>query len=117
MKATREQQREYDKHWRNNHRKEYNSRRLRKNREMWGKIILILGDKCVGCGKQVKKRRISFHEIYGKSHKENPYYVLKHIEDFLPLCSHCHSSLHTVARHKKLIELLMKILGDNFGKM
>jgi len=108
---------EYGKNYRNCHRKKYNIARLKKSKKTWQKIMDITGDKCIACGKQKpipqylsgQKRRISFHEIHGKKHKDNPWYILKHLEDFVPLCQSCHTSLHKVAKSKKLIELLSMV--------
>jgi predicted HNH restriction endonuclease len=108
--TTTEQQREYDRRYRERHRKRYNAKRRRQNRTIWEKVKSILGDSCCVCGtKPIEgKRRIGFHEIHGKSHKENPYYILKHLSDFVPLCHQCHKSLHRVLRFIELQSLIKR---------
>jgi len=78
----------------------------KKNREKWNsytreyrrkgreKIKALIGDKCIFCG----KKEIYFHEIYNKKHSRHNKYILKHIEDFIPLCDTCHQGVHFLMR-------------------
>ena len=55
-----------------------------------------LGTTCIICGK--KPNRISYHEIHGKPHDSKSItYILKHLEDFVPLCGRCHIAIHFYA--------------------
>ena len=58
----------------------------------------ILGYKCALCNST--KGRIEYHEIHGKRHTESFAYILKHIEDFVPLCWKCHRTIHFFAKMK-----------------
>jgi hypothetical protein len=37
------------------------------------------------------RRSLDLHEKYGRKHSTNVTYILKHKEDFVPLCRKCHS--------------------------
>lgn len=61
------------------------------------RLLQILGETCVICGKTPKKRlrrTICFHNIYFKKHSTHPYHVLKHVEEFVVTCSKCHIGVH-----------------------
>ena len=106
-KRNPEKQLERDRNYRNKHRQKYNEARLNQIKRKWIEVMTILGDVCSIC-KHKGKRRVSCHEIYGKPHKGNPWYVLKHIERFIPLCDTCHKSVHRYHEYKKEIEELEK---------
>ena len=55
-------------------------------------VVSILGIKCSICEKSTKK--ILFHEIHFKKHQINYPFILKHLEDFIPICYKCHLVLH-----------------------
>lgn len=64
------------------------------------KLVELLGNKCVICGKTSKK--IHYHEIHGKEHLygySSIKYILEHIEDFVALCITCHSHVHFCMKH------------------
>lgn len=109
FKENPDKRREYERQYRKNHRKEYNERRMKQNREKWIEVMEKLGSDCFFCHFR-GKRRISFHEKNGKKHLENPYYVLKHLQDFVPLCEHCHKAIHFCIKYlslswKQIIEI------------
>lgn len=83
--------------------KEWMRKSRLKNREKWNRerrryrkeVAKILGKVCVICkGKWKYSKRIEYHEIYGRKHPTTGKYILKHIEDFVPLCGHCHKHVH-----------------------
>lgn len=59
------------------------------------KLIEFLGSNCIFCG---SKKRVCYHQIYGKRHIDNKYYILRHKENFVPLCFNCHTSLHRLSK-------------------
>jgi hypothetical protein len=63
------------------------------------KIKEILGSLCILCG---SSKRVCLHEIHGKRHITLKYYILQHIEDFIPLCFNCHNSLHKMSKTKNI---------------
>jgi hypothetical protein len=65
-----------------------------------------LGIKCFVCG-DIKK--VKYHEISGKSHTINLDYILKHIDDFIPLCWDCHGYLHRRFRILDLYRLALLV--------
>lgn len=101
---------ERDRRYRKKHRKKYNERRRNQNIIIRKKLYQILGNKCIICGVTSNKPKgIIFHEIHGKPHKDNPYYILNHIEDFVPLCKNCHSTYHRFIRYMdRFIKLLIR---------
>lgn len=98
--------RERERRYRVKHRKEYNERKTKQIKRKWKEVMDILGDKCMVCGRGNVNRRVSFHEVHGREHKENPWYIFKHIGDFVPLCRFCHKALHRYHQYKEEIEEL-----------
>jgi len=68
----------------------------KRNEDYYNEIKKKIGNKCLFCG---FKGKILFHEIHGRKHNLSAYYILEHIENFIPLCFPCHNSLHKTAKH------------------
>jgi predicted HNH restriction endonuclease len=87
------------------HRKE----RLLRHKELSSikkaKIIQLIGDRCKTCGRM---DNVEYHEIHGKIHTTSYWYILNHVEDFIPLCSLCHRTLHRVLKYEKLQKLIIE---------
>ncbi len=78
----------------------YNNRRRNEIKKKIGSICSICGN----------DKHITFHEVHGKIHPTNNKYYREHLEDFAPLCIHCHKILHNF--HKeigKFLPLLNKL--------
>lgn len=113
FKENPKKRKEYDDRYRKRNRKKYNKRRRDQIRDKWNEVISILGDKCIVCGLKTRsRRRVSFHEIHGKPHKTNPWYILKHIKDFVPVCESCHKTIHKYHKYKEKIEQLEKFITN-----
>jgi len=80
--------------------KEWNEYRKNRYGILRNELLKRIGNTCIVCG---LKRRITFHEIHGKPHGHNPDQILKHIEDFIPLCYSCHATVHVFAKYRKKI--------------
>jgi len=95
-------------------RENYNKYRLQQYHKVREKIEGLLGNTCSICGYKPKKgqRRLQSHEIHGKKHESSVYYILSHIEDFVPLCKTCHQTVHFYHLYKKQFEKLEKILSE-----
>jgi hypothetical protein len=93
---------EYHKHYRESHLKELKQKKREyhlshkkqdalRDKKNWiknkQKVVLILGDSCIVCG---SKQNVEYHNIKSIKHQSNPYYILSHIKDFVPLCWKCH---------------------------
>jgi hypothetical protein len=72
-------------------------------------LMKILGNKCILCGSQKKLR---FHEIHGKPHSTHAKDILKHIEDFVPICQKCHRCFHTLIKKVKDINQIIQLLKN-----
>ena len=85
------------------------------------KIALkLIGDKCFICE---TVHNICFHERHGKRHKssseDNFAYILKHSQDFVPICNKHHRMVHELAKNLKLdpecqnkaLELAKELMG------
>jgi len=105
---------QYQKTYREKHRDKYNKSNREQSRKKRAEIRQMLGNSCTLCGWIPKKgqKNLSCHEIHGKTHKDNPYYIIKNIKNFIPLCKHCHKTLHLYHRYKTKIEELEKLLKD-----
>jgi len=121
QKENRDKCREYQRRYRAKHRGRYNKYSREKNKQLRQRIRNILGNKCVVCGytplpisskKKFKGARLSCHEIHGRPHKDNPWYILNNIGDFILICEFCHRALHLYHRYKNKIEELEKYLED-----
>lgn len=55
-------------------------------------LFALIGKICILCNSNPQK--IIYHEIHGKPHDTHPYYILKHYQDFVPLCHKCHRTIH-----------------------
>lgn len=76
------------------------------------KVNVILGEFCSVCNNS--KGRIHCHEIHGKKHVLDLYYVLTHPKDFKRLCHSCHAVVHWLSKLddnqiKELINLCRKL--------
>lgn len=74
-----------------------NAIRSRRNRiKARAKALKLIGDKCLICG---STERLCFHEIHGLNHNKDtePYYYLKHPENFITLCYYHHKFIHAFA--------------------
>lgn len=86
---------------------------VKKNHErdirLYIKIDELLGRKCFICNREVL--RIHRHEINGEKHSSDPLYILEHINDFCPLCSTCHQTVHRCMKYLHLtwIELTIRL--------
>jgi hypothetical protein len=72
----------------------------------------ILGIRCILCGST--RGRMEYHEIHGKPHTGGFAYILKHIQDFVPLCWKCHRTIHffNVMKDKERAKELIEKLGE-----
>jgi len=112
MKKNREYYNESQREWRKNNKDKidlYYQNRRNTQRKL---LLDSIGNKCVICGFEESegKGKLHFHEKYGKEHPYNKgIYILKHKEDFVPLCYRCHNFIHILIRNNgninKLIEL------------
>ena len=75
----REQQQPYMKEYRKTHRLTH---RLI--------ALMLIGDSCLFCD---STKNVEFHEIYGRKHSWDTYY-LEHPTDFIPLCKRHHKRIH-----------------------
>lgn len=83
--------------WNRNHPGKRNITIQKGQKKMRQKIIDLLGYRCALCGKDCRgyegrsANGLQFHE---KNHKPHPscdwWYILKHLNDFIPLCHRCH---------------------------
>ena len=102
--------RDYYRH----HKKESRERGRRNYWKAKAKVIKLLGSCCVLCASE---ENVLYHEIYGRDHYKSPWYILKHIEDFIPICVNCHNAIHHLSKievnEKKLLKLLqtLKVTG------
>jgi hypothetical protein len=84
-------------------------------------IEKILGNKCLVCGNNTRK--IHYHEIHGKPHTYNGVYIyayiIKHLEDFIPLCCRCHNVVHYLLnlgeKREEILKLLNQMINENVG--
>ena len=90
------------------------SKRLDDNRS-WDKrlrekLLVEIGSICVVCG---RKEHIQFHDTKLRDHSNlSKTFILKHKEDFLPMCVICHRVFHYFLRHReKFEELLSKMVA------
>jgi len=102
--------------------KKYNHAHPEVHRRAWQKLWKkfqierdkIFGTNCSLCNGRTK--RMCLHEIHGKSHLRNPYFILKHKEDFQILCWKCHQMVHRFLDKKvnleKFLELVQCPLGN-----
>lgn len=97
--------RNYANKWYSKHKEEVKQRR----KERIEKLKIIIGSKCVICGKEPK--RIIFHEIHGKEHPctENYQYVFENAKDFVSICQICHRALHYFGKN---LEPTIKLLSE-----
>lgn len=105
---------QYSRTWRKKHRDKYNKSSRELNRRKRTEIRRLLGDSCTICGYKPKKeqKNLSCHEIYGKTHKDNPWYIFNNIKDFILMCKRCHKTLHVYHLYKTKMEKLEKLLKD-----
>lgn len=106
---------DYQKTYRETHRD-----KIRKQqRDYWNRkrkeVEQLLGDKCIICD---SNKHLQYHEVHGKSHpfsRSGMNYILKHPEDFVPLCGWCHKMIHQIARNtdklNEILEIVRKIKG------
>ena len=74
----------------------YKPRRKELYHQLRTRLHTVLGDTCVLCKTPrvtAKGRTVEYHEIHGKEHGKNYYFVLAHREDFVPLCTRCHTAV------------------------
>lgn len=96
-------QREYQK----KNAKKIERRRLQRKKKLIDRLLEVIGKECYTCG---STELIGFHEIHGNSHPPRRNikaffdYLMKHKEDFVPLCGKCHTIIHRIARHTKNAE-------------
>ena len=89
---------------------------LERRQKLMAKARKLIGDKCLFCGKLWNPslpKLFAFHEIYGKKHELCPQIHLKHPEDFIPLCFHCHRMLGRLkmAKDNGKLEIVLKFLN------
>lgn len=91
------------------HPKEMKKRENKRKEKLYRKIIKLLGSKCTICS---STKNIVFHEIHGRPHPFNVYYISNHIEDFIPMCRKCHNLLHRLKNleTKGKLKLFVKLL-------
>ena len=92
----KEKIRAYQKQYRKKNRESIRQRNREYVKKLKRQIDQILGTKCVICG---STERLRCHEIYGKPHIYNLYYVINHSEDFVRMCEFCHKFVHNIARN------------------
>jgi hypothetical protein len=102
---------DYFRLWRKKNRKKINKQALENQERYREKALSLIGSKCVICD---SSERICFHEIHNKNHPRNDCYVIKHYQDFIPLCMSHHSTLHRLIELKKLgfLEKTLKIIME-----
>lgn len=57
-------------------------------------IKALLGHSCFFCGFEPDNGMLRSHEIHGSHHTNSYNYIIKHHEDFVALCNHCHTGVH-----------------------
>jgi len=87
----------------------------KRRKKLKQKLIEKLGTNCAFCGKKLDfkenkfgRPKFVFHEIHGKPHTCRYGYVLKHIEDFVPLCWKCHRTIHWLGKNFDKKEIFLK---------
>jgi hypothetical protein len=74
----------------------------------------LIGDKCIICGYSGPK--LTFHEIYGKPHRDGLKYYIDNFKDFIPLCYPHHKVLHSLIKlsltEYRLITKYLMIIGN-----
>jgi len=113
--GTRKSVLEYQKRYRKTHKKkikEANKKHHILKREELNKIF---ERKCFICGNTGNNRwgrgELPLHEIHGKKHQSNPNYMIKHKENFVPLCWKCHKVIHRLAELTDMeIEEILKFV-------
>jgi hypothetical protein len=93
------------------HRTEINRKRNLINKSLKAKCLLLIGDRCLICG---RKDSLVFHEKHGKPHLNNLNVFLKNPKDFIPLCIIHHRTIHEIAKlseeeFSKLISLVEEL--------
>jgi predicted HNH restriction endonuclease len=87
---------EQKKRWFSRHRKEVLKKLHEYDREQRRKVKEVFGQACCLC-KEIPKK-IKLHEKSGNTHSSGRGYILKHAEDFVPLCFPCHQMVHGLMR-------------------
>lgn len=67
--------------------------RIKRQQRLKERALKLVGTKCIICG---TKNNLHFHEIHGKDHARNIYYVINHPEDFIVICPAHHGILHFI---------------------
>lgn len=81
------------------------------------KIFEIFGTKCILCGVDKKEgAKIEFHEKHGNEHRYYYNYILKHPEDFVPLCTTCHRMVTKIMKFNVTWETILDFLSPNRGE-
>jgi IS30 family transposase len=84
-------------------------------------LLILLGSRCDLCGKECcqlipipkidmtfrKQHPLEFHEKHFNKHDKKPSYILKHKDDFAPVCKKCHIIAHA----------LHEALGLSYGEI
>jgi predicted HNH restriction endonuclease len=103
----KERRNEYMRKYMKKYKKKYYEEKMK---EVWKEF----SEKCKICNGKSRRGRLILHEIHGKNHpKSNDInefvdYILKHKNDFVPLCRGCHAKLHWFLRHNR--DLVIKLL-------
>jgi len=90
--------------WNRNNPKERNVTIKEGQRKMRQKVIGVLGNRCNLCGRICidEPRKANSLEFHKRDYKPHPpsywWYILKHPDEFLPLCKKCHGVIHYLKR-------------------
>jgi len=106
-KKNRKHNTEYVKQYYRNHKSYYKKKDALYQARGRKQLLKLLGRKCVLCG---SRKKIRFHEIHGKKHSLHSKDILKHIEDFTPICFDCHRLFHTLIKRTKDINKIIQLL-------
>lgn len=104
--------RDWARSYRNRHREQLHARQRRLREKQKGLVQKLLGSECLICGSEEK---IKYHEISGKAHQVTWSYILKHLQDFAPLCWDCHGFLHRkygIVNWDRLKDLAARLKGS-----
>jgi hypothetical protein len=91
--------REYSKKWRQKNREKYKAIQRKKLEKLLKEYRNAFPKVCFLCG---STKHIELHEKNGKKHPKiftmRERYVLKHKDDFVPLCKPCHQMVHRMMK-------------------
>lgn len=79
-------------------------------------LTQIFGEQCQLCGAIKTSYNMVYHEKHGSDHNYNLNNVLKHKENFVKLCRHCHMSIHHLAHNTDTSFAFQLINGIKKGR-